>query len=283
MQNRIEETKDFETIIRDDLIKLLEEIKKKMYNPARAKYKYVTLTESLKRILDTKQEDDESLIDYTKRFKQARDIVKDSMGLDILHNFVESTSEYQKAEADGEEDIKKKLKVESFGKWTTYLYLQNSDQRKYGSLMRNFRTQYSLGNNQYCVSISKGSNVLTNHVWDATYKESMKKRKAQHDEAKNHRSDNNNNNDNDDNKEKSFAQKKNPTCYCCGGNHFLNDCEKKDKIPKDEWVVRKGIQMYNKHDNNNNNNNNKNKDEDNESTNQNNNSKDKKKGWTGVQ
>ena len=69
MQNRIEETPNFEADIRDDPLMLLREIKKKMYDPARAKYEFVTLTESLKRILSTTQENDEDLVQYTKRFK----------------------------------------------------------------------------------------------------------------------------------------------------------------------------------------------------------------------
>ena len=126
MQNRIEESKDFESIIREDPLELLKEIKKKMYDPARTKYEYVTLTESFSRILNTKQEDNESLVDYTKRFKQARDILHDTVGEEILYTFVETTSEYQK---ESDTDKQDKLKDESFGKWTTYLFLANSDQK----------------------------------------------------------------------------------------------------------------------------------------------------------
>ena len=76
------------------------------------------------------------LVDNTKRFKQAQDIVWDSVGKDILHGFVESTSEYQ---ASGMTDTKKQaLKDKSFSKWTTYLYLTNCDQCKYGSLLKKF-------------------------------------------------------------------------------------------------------------------------------------------------
>src|SRR5210317_821031 len=119
IQNRIEESRDFEDEIRDDPLRLLEEIKMKMYDPARAKYEYVTLTQSLNRILNIKQEDDENLVEYTKRFKQARDIVHDTVGKDILHAFVEMTSEYQ---IETDEDERKKMKEESFSKWTRDLY-----------------------------------------------------------------------------------------------------------------------------------------------------------------
>ena len=47
MQNRIEETTNFEDEIRDDPIELLKSIKKKMCDPARAKYAFASMTESL--------------------------------------------------------------------------------------------------------------------------------------------------------------------------------------------------------------------------------------------
>ena len=164
--------------------------------------------------------------------------MQDTVGEDILHTFVETTSEFQKETDDAKKD---KLKDESFNKWTTYLFLSNSDQKKYGSLMKTFRTQYSLGQNQYCKSITRAGDVLTNNSWDASYKENIKKKKQQRQEKKEK--------ENKDEEEKQFAQtkaKKDPTCFCCGGNHYASKCDKKDSIPKDEWAVRKGLQMFNK-------------------------------------
>ena len=161
MQHRIEETGYFETTIRNDPFKLLEEIKTKMYDPARAKYEYISLTETLSRIInDSKQEEDETLIEYTKRFKQTRDIVKNALGSEFLDSFADRTKEVQEeSDATRKDELKKK----AFDKWTTYLYLKNSDYRKYGSLMKGFRTQYSLGNNQYPKSLTAAADVLTNH------------------------------------------------------------------------------------------------------------------------
>ena len=72
----------------------------------------MALTESLNRILQLKQEDDESLVEYTKRFKQAWDIMKSTIGEEILHNFVKTTKEYDDATSDDKkkqaEDNKKK-------------------------------------------------------------------------------------------------------------------------------------------------------------------------------
>ena len=45
--------------------------------------------------------------------------------------------------------------------------------------MKTFKAQYSLGQNQYCKSITKAGDVLTNHSWDATYKQHINKKKEQ--------------------------------------------------------------------------------------------------------
>ena len=144
--------------------------------------------------------------------------------------------------------------------------------------MRQFRTQYALGTNQYCKTISKAVDVLTNHTWDDTYFDNKKKKKLREKESRENKSNNttnsnsNNDSNNNNNDKESFAQSNNnkkgePICYCCGGNHFVTDCEKKDKVPRSEWFANKSMQMYineesnntntKKGDNNNNSNSNK--------------------------
>ena len=142
---------------------------------------------------------------------------------------MKTTAEYQALTDAGKQE---KLKKESFDKWTTYLYLHNSNQKKYGTLMKTFQTQYSLGNNQYCGSITAAADVLTNHVWDATFKQDMKRKHQQRADAK----------EKIDKikEEQSHAQGKSsnfkPKCFCCGGEHLLSDCDRKDKIQKRDWA-----------------------------------------------
>ena len=120
--------------MRDDPIELLKEIKRKMYDPKVAKYGYASLTGSLRRILNTKQLEGEDLIDYTKRFNQAKDIVKDTVGKHIFSLFVESKQVYKEATSNKE---KQEIKAELYGRWTSYLYIENSDHRKHEPIMQN--------------------------------------------------------------------------------------------------------------------------------------------------
>ena len=97
MQSRIEEHPDFDSKIENDPIALLESIKTLMHDPVRAQYPLVSMTEALIRLVNVKQMDNESLLDYVKRFKQLRDVAKSHLGSKVLDTFVEHSEEYRKA------------------------------------------------------------------------------------------------------------------------------------------------------------------------------------------
>ena len=78
MQHHIdsEEHPDFESTIQNNPIELLKAIKIMMHDPIRVKYPYASLKEALMRTLNIKQLEHENQIDYMKRFKQSRDVLK---------------------------------------------------------------------------------------------------------------------------------------------------------------------------------------------------------------
>jgi hypothetical protein len=64
-----------------------------MHDPVRAKYPFASLTEAISRMLNLKQSENEGLLDYVKRFKESRDIMKSHVEPDTLDKFVENTLE----------------------------------------------------------------------------------------------------------------------------------------------------------------------------------------------
>ena len=99
----------------------------------------------------------------------------------MLSLFTECTKEYKE---ETNTAVKQDIKKKAFEKWTTYLFMRNSDQRKYGTLMKKFRTDYSLGENLYPANMMVAGDVLLNHPWDVAYKESEKHKKQQQQENK---------------------------------------------------------------------------------------------------
>ena len=95
MQSRVEEHPEFETKIENNPIELLEVIKVLMHDPVRAQYPMISMTEALTRLMNTKQANNEQLLDYIKRFKQTRDVAVSHLGTDLLNKFAEYQEEYK--------------------------------------------------------------------------------------------------------------------------------------------------------------------------------------------
>jgi len=170
MQSRIEEHPEFATKLEDDPIATLEAIKTLMHDTVRAQYPLVSLTESLQRLINVKQQQDEDLLDYVKRFKQLRDIVLTQLGDEFLKKFVENSEEYRNIQPSSTSQADKDaLLKEAVPKWMAYLLLKGSDPLKYGTLLRGFTSQFSLGNDQYPKTMRDATDALSQHKIDQAY------------------------------------------------------------------------------------------------------------------
>ena len=101
-----------------------------------------------------------------------------------------------------------------------FLFMDNSDRSKYGTLLSGLETQHNLGNDQYPKTLVDAHTVLANHTFDkAYYNNKDKKRRSDHDkERKTPSSDT-------PKLSLSFNQvKKKGPCHCCGETHALTDC-----------------------------------------------------------
>ena len=79
-----------------------------------------------------RQQEQEHLNDYVKRFKQSCDVLKSHMGSKWLDGFVEHTEEHQ---SETEVKEQSKLMEQGLERFMVFVLLGNSDQAKYHSLM----------------------------------------------------------------------------------------------------------------------------------------------------
>ncbi|MGC9208147.1 C2HC-type zinc finger protein, partial [Acidithiobacillus sp.] len=233
MQSRVEEHPEFDTTIKNNLIKLLEVIKVLMHEPVCAQYPMISMTDALTRLINAKQAENEPLLDYIKRFKQLRDVAVSHMGSEMLHKFCEFQVEFKDLKTDLD---KKNYKDEAFEAWMAYLLIRGSDQNKYGSLTKNFISQYSLGNDQYPRTITMATDVLSNHRLDPKFFENQKRHREQQQQHQ-YRS------DGEITGVASFAQKdKDVTCFICGkAGHRSPQCPDKDNIPRAKWAINRAM------------------------------------------
>jgi len=162
MQSKLEARKDYSTI-KGNPIELLKAIKQHALNYQEYRYEMAIILDALTTCLNLKQRENESLIDYTKRFKTARDVLLSHLGGPIiLTKYVETMDEY-----DENDQVKiEKCANAAFAQLMAYTYLTHSDQTKYGSLIKGLQTQQSLENNQYPVTVTEANNILSNHKFD---------------------------------------------------------------------------------------------------------------------
>eukprot|EP00957_Ditylum_brightwellii_P057500 4359408-Ditylum_brightwellii.AAC.1 len=111
---------------------------------------------------------------------------------------------YAAEDQDTVKDLTKKASDQLFA----FIYLENLDQTKYGSILKGLNEQKLLGNNQYPKTITESNNVLSNHRFDKK-KFPKKKSQSENDDTEN------TTNEGDESPALSFAQMEGK-CFCCG-------------------------------------------------------------------
>ena len=194
MQNKITGRNDLEKKLFNNSINLLVAKKERSLNCQESRYKMAIITDSIRTFLNTKQKESESLQDYTRRYKTAKEIMESHIGGPIiLIKYIELTEEYKvdiKTHQNiivngiitykGPNTFEDKNTKKAASKLYAYIYLENSDKSKYESILKNLNQQNSFGNNQYPKSITEANNVLNNHKFDGSY---MKSRQTQREQS----------------------------------------------------------------------------------------------------
>jgi len=168
-----------------------------------------------------KQYKEENLVKHTERFKHEKSVIKTILGINFLDKFVESTKEFQHISKDKE---KQKLKAEAFEKWMAALYIKNSDQRKYGSLLYDLQINHANKQKKYPQTVSAALDVMSKVKFNL--KETGDGRQNQQAKFIN-----------EERPSTSFAQrgKSGYKRFCCGSDsHMLYEYDKKESIPRDQ-------------------------------------------------
>jgi hypothetical protein len=234
MQDKIASRSDYDNVVYNDPIALLRAIKEHSLNYQDTRYEMSIISDAFRSLFTSKQKDGESLQDYTRWFKMSTEILESHLGGRlILEKYVRTMTGYDKTKDPKTDELIKNASESLFA----YLYLENADQDKYGTILNNLNSQKSLGNDQFPRTIVETNNVFSNHKFDVV-KKKQENQNTHHPRANPHK-----------NKEKDkestplpFAQMEG-RCYCCGRpEHKSPDCRNTDKTPRDEWAIHKAQQ-----------------------------------------
>ena len=242
LQHEIESNTSFDWTIKGDPVELMKSIKLYALSYQEEKYDMSIVYDAMRYLITLRQREEESLQEYTRRFKTSRDVMVSHLGGSIhLNKVVKARDDYVDLDIQDVAmtiaDVRNAVSTneghqeEEFARFMAfiYIYLENCDRAKYGSLLSTLATQYSLGNDQYPKTITDATAILSAYKYDKTYSDNKKKayEKARAKEKEDETPLN-----------LSFAQMKGK-CYCCGkSDHMSPDCPDKDK-PKKEWAIAK--------------------------------------------
>ena len=105
-----------------------------------------------------------------------RDILKAQVGGPLAFpKYIKNMDGYYVNDQDKIQDLSEK----AYQQFLTVLYLENTDQTRYGSLVSGLSSQYALGNDQYPKVITTAYNVLSNHKFDQAYHDNKKHHRDQ--------------------------------------------------------------------------------------------------------
>ena len=112
----------------------MKAIKEHVLNYQESRYKMAIIADAMRAMTTTKQRDNESLQDYTRQFKTSREILESHIGGPlILLKYVKTMSQYDEKYPDKTDRLIHKASEQFFA----HIYMENSDQDKYGSISKN--------------------------------------------------------------------------------------------------------------------------------------------------
>jgi hypothetical protein len=211
MKNKVESLKGYDSIeANDDVIKLLNGLTELTFKTHEVQYGYWTICQTVRRVLTMRQQDNEPLAEYYKRFTTCVDVAESQWG--TLVPAAAATNEMN-------------------DKCITCFFLAGVDTKKYGRLKTKLNNAYVAGQNNYPKTVESAVTMLSHYM----------KGKGVHviDEDKGQVT-----------LMSFMQKHKNVTCYKCGKKgHYANKCPDgdNDDKPSTRSSLSKHINRSNNH------------------------------------
>ena len=156
MRQKIESRADYASKIKDNPFELLNAIKEHALNYRENRYQMCIIFESLRNFVLLTQGVDESVTEYSKRFKHAKDVFESHLGgCIILTKFVRSMPGYDQNDRGKVEELVKK----AWAMLVAFIFIYNANRKKYASMTTFLATQYALKQDQYPKTLEDAINT----------------------------------------------------------------------------------------------------------------------------
>jgi hypothetical protein len=148
MKNKVESLKGEEA--NDDVIKLLNGLKELTFKTHEVQYGYWTICQTVRRVLTTRQQDNEPLAEYCKRFTSCVDVAESQWGT-LVPTAAATNETNEKTLRD---------------KFITCVFLAGVDTKKYGRLKTELNNAYVARQNNYPKMVERAVTMLSHYMND---------------------------------------------------------------------------------------------------------------------
>jgi hypothetical protein len=149
MKNKVESLKGYDLIeANDDVIKLLNGLKELTFKTHKVQYGYCRICQTVRRVLTMRQQDNEPLAEYYKRFTSCVDVAESHWGT-LVPTAAATNETNEKTSRD---------------KFIICVFLAGVDTKKYGRLKAELNNAYVAGQNNYPKTVESAVTMLSHYM-----------------------------------------------------------------------------------------------------------------------
>ena len=232
LKGKLESRKDWENGIKNNAINLLKALKEITYNYQDNKYPMESIYFAIKNVFTMKQEEQESIAQYTKRFNNCKDIMETQHGKLKMEKYVSRLPGYAFMSTIQQENAAD----EQYNKLMAFAYLKSLDQKRCGKLVEDLSNQYALGDEKFPTTIAKATETVVSYKNKVNNPGQARGNGRGNGNRNGPNNGTGNNNNGNENGNSSFGQTGNTNnrnnnrlanirCYNCGRmGHYANNC-----------------------------------------------------------
>ena len=162
LRAKLEQRKDWEDDDRGKRVKyntinLLKAIREITHNYQDNKYPMESIYYSIKNVFTMKQEDNEGLNEFTKRFNNAVDIMETQHGKLALLEYLKTRDDFKNAQTGEDKNV---IHQKQYQRFVAFAYLKSLNVSKSGKLVEDLGNQYALGTDQFPVTVTKATEAV---------------------------------------------------------------------------------------------------------------------------
>ena len=162
MEDKIRNEVDFDSELQNP-VKLMNRIEKFMKESHDGSYDVWNHFQQQQKLFNMRQFQDESAMNWKKRFERQGEIVKEQAGDDLFKEFVTKTKAYQNLAGTSTTEHQE-MEDQAYEIVMSTGLLCNSDRKRTEELIKELREQYARGNDQYPRTLEGAYNMIHVHI-----------------------------------------------------------------------------------------------------------------------